>query len=409
MKVYLECYGCTLNTAENEALVGGLLANGMERVNKPEIAHIIILGTCTVIETTERHMISRIKSLLNYGKILVITGCMASAQPEILKHYAPNAILLPPGKYADVLRVLGISNREISLEPIVNDVVAAIPIANGCTGNCSYCITRIARGRLRSVNVEELRREVFDCVRKGAKELRLTAQDTAAYGADIGTDLASCINEIVRVRGNFRIRIGMMHPKNVIPILPALINAYTHKKVFKFLHLPVQSGSDRILAQMHRNHTIADFINIVNQFRKRFRKFTLSTDIIVGYPTEDEDDFEASLRLIEHVKPDIVNVTRFSARPKTSASKLKPITERIVKERSRRLVELRFQISRKNLEQRIGSAEQVLVCERGKGNTVIARTIDYKPVIIEQEVGLGSYVDVKIVGATDIYLLGKLL
>ncbi|MEM3445182.1 MAG: tRNA (N(6)-L-threonylcarbamoyladenosine(37)-C(2))-methylthiotransferase [Thermoplasmata archaeon] len=409
MKVYAESYGCTLNTAENESLASGLQAMGLKLVKKPENADLIILGTCTVIETTERHMIARIKKLQEFKKILVITGCMAAAQPELVRKHAPNAFLLPPGQYSKILQVLGLGKKELLLEPKVNDVVAPIPIATGCTGSCSYCITRIARGKIRSVPVEELKREVALCVQKGAKEIRLTAQDTAAYGADIGSNLASCIKEIVHVRGEFRLRVGMMNPKNVVPILDTLISAYTHRKVFKFLHLPIQSGSDRILAEMHRNHTVEDFLTIVRRFREKFRKFTLSTDIIVGYPTEDDEDFEASVRLIERVKPDIVNVTRFSARPGTPAAKLKPIPERIVKERSRSLVALRFQISRKNLERRVGTTEKVLVCERGKKGTFIARTTDYKPVVIEERATLGSFVKVKVVGATDIYLMGKVI
>ncbi|MCX8173401.1 MAG: tRNA (N(6)-L-threonylcarbamoyladenosine(37)-C(2))-methylthiotransferase [Thermoplasmata archaeon] len=405
MKVYMEAYGCTLNTAENEALARGLVAAGWKIVKKPETADLLILGTCTVIDTTERHMISRIRKLREYEKILVITGCMASAQPGLVRSFAPDAILLRPGDYGEILRVLGLSGEKILPEPRVNDVVAAVPIASGCTGRCSYCITRIARGKIKSVPLEELKREVGLCVRKGAREIRLTAQDTAAYGIDRGTNLAECIGEIAGIKGDFRLRVGMMNPRSVLPLLPALVSSYAHRKVFKFLHLPLQSGSDRILAHMHRDHTVEDFARIVNAFREKFWKFTLSTDIIVGYPSEEEADFDASLKIIERVKPDIVNVTRFSPRPGTPAARLKPITERIVKERSRQLVELRFQVSRKNLEKRIGKEEKVLVCERGKGGTFIARTVDYKPVIIEREVKLGSFVDVRIVGATDIYLI----
>lgn len=407
MKVYLESYGCTLNIAENEALLQGLLKKGWKKEEEPGKAEVIILGTCTVIERTERDMIARIKKLSQYGKKIVITGCMASAQQNLLSSLFPQAILLAPGKYNNFLKVLGISREEVELEPGVNDVVAAIPIANGCLGRCSYCITRIARGRIRSVPLEELKEKVMGCIQRGAKEIRLTAQDTAAYGADNGTNLAQCIEEISRLRGEFRLRVGMMNPQNVLPILPELVSAYGQRKVFKFLHLPVQSGSDRVLAHMHREHTVKDFCKIVEDFRKRFRKFTLSTDIIVGYPTEEESDFEETLNLIAKVKPDIVNVTRFSPRPGTPAARLKPITERIVKERSREIVELRFRISRQNLEKRIGRIEKVLVCEKGKGGTSIARTVDYKPVIIEKEVKLGSFLNVEIVGATNIYLLSK--
>ncbi len=391
------------------ALVCGLIHHGFQRVESPESADIIILGTCTVIETTERHMISRMHALQQYGKKLIVTGCMASAQVEIIREHAPDAIILPPERYRDILKILKISQKPLYFVPEVNDVIAAIPIANGCTGTCSYCITRIARGKLRSREPDEIRRSVMHCVAQGAREIRLTAQDTAAYGMDIHTSLPECIRKVTSIPGSFMVRVGMMNPRTAFPILSELINAFSHKKVFKFIHLPVQSGSNRILLEMKRGYDMHTFYKIVSAFRRKFRKCTLSTDIIVGYPTETDEDFEESVKLVANIKPDIINVTRFSPRKGTPAFKLKPLPQRIVKERSRILVEMRFHISRENLEKRIGKTERVLVCEKGKKHTMIGRTMDYKPVIIEEPVKLGNILDVEIVGATDIFLIGKSL
>lgn len=408
VRVYAEIYGCTLNAAENNALINGLMRHGFAPASNPKDADLIILGTCTVIENTEHHMLKRLRALNEFGKKIVVTGCMASAQPEIIHAHAPQAILIEPGNYENILIDLNISARKIELIPMVEDVIASVPIANGCTGRCTYCITRIARGVLRSTPVPEIKRNVEQCVRQGAREIRITAQDTAAYGLDINTNLAHCISELCKIRGRFMLRIGMMNPVNAIKHLDEIIQAYANPKVFKFVHIPVQSGSDKILREMKRGYSVEEFRSVVNAFRKRFKKLTISTDIIVGYPAENAEDFEETLKLMEEIKPDIINVTRFSPREGTEAYKLKALPQRIVKERSRLLVKLRFGLSRRNLEHRIGKCENVLITEKGKKNTMIGRTVDYKPVIVSQ-VPIGTWAKVKITGATDIYLTGKVI
>ncbi|HEY6146447.1 MAG TPA: radical SAM protein [Thermoanaerobaculia bacterium] len=192
-------------------------------------------------------------------------------------------------------------------------------------------------------------------------------------------------------------RVGMADPLTVYPILDELIDAYATERVFRFLHLPVQSGSDAILEAMRRDYSVAQFETIVAAFRHRFPKLTLSTDVIVGFPGETEAQFEETMDLVRRVWPEIVNVTRFSARSGTPAATMpNQVVGWQVKERSRRLTRLRFQFSQEIHEPFVGREEWVLVTEPGKPGTVLGRTPEYRQVVLRDPVELGTFVRVRI-------------
>src|SRR5207249_7054979 len=218
------------------------------------------------------------------------------------------------------------------------------------------------RGRVASLRIARAVAEVRRDVDHGVGELKLTRQDTAAYGLDAGTNLAALLRAVDEIPGNFRVRVGMADPLTVHPIQDDLVDAYCSEKVFKFLHLPVQSGDDRILEAMRRQYTVSQFEDIVRTFRRAYPNITLSTDVIVGFPGESEEQFEATIELIRRVRPDIVNVTRFSPREGTPAATMSgQIVGWRVKERSRRLTRLRFQISRDGKIGRASCRERVLM------------------------------------------------
>jgi threonylcarbamoyladenosine tRNA methylthiotransferase CDKAL1 len=177
----------------------------------------------------------------------------------------------------------------------------------------------MARGHLRSLHLAELREQTEMMLQKGIKELQVTGQDTAAYGKDIGTDLSTLVYSLAAIPGDFRIRVGMMNPDTLGGIIDQYIPVWNGPKVFKFLHLPVQSGSDALLESMGRRYSIRDFLGLVDSFRRSCPKMTLSTDVIVGFPGESDDDHLMTKELLESVRPDIVNITRFSPRPGTKA------------------------------------------------------------------------------------------
>lgn len=425
MRISFEGYGCTQNMGETrlyqEAVVG---LGGIAVSADPLDADICVIGTCVVIETTQLRMFKRIQELVEIGKTVAVTGCL----PQVMEH---ELIERFPG-----VRIFGFTDidgfRDWILEEnneygsrewggegvlINNPKTAIIPISQGCLGACSYCITKLARGKLRSYDPDSIMGTARDLISNRYKELLVTAQDTGAYGFDRkDIDLPGLIEMVASIDPpdniDYRIRIGMMNPDGAARILPGLIKAYKDPRVFKFLHIPVQSGDDRILKRMKRQYTVEDFKTIIQTVREEIPDITLSTDIIVGFPTETETQFQHSYDLIREIEPDILNITRFSPRPGTEARDLEDrVHGRIQKEWSRSLTALRKEIGLKRNKEYIGKKAKVLVTELGSGDTLITRLDNYKLVIIMKKPGVdvGNWVDVEVTGATDIYVKGQLL
>lgn len=419
MRFYFESYGCTMNKGEAIIMQDILKENGHNIVNEIEFSDALVLVTCTVIETTELKMMKRIRELSKTKKPVIVAGCMASVQKDKILAQNPSAELVTPQEIWNIGKIINSMVKEVPTgkgdHPVTQtaprkaaDVI--IPIASGCLGHCTYCITQIARGKLKSTPPEILMESIKKALSEGNKEIRLTSQDNAAYGMDIQTNFPWLLNKIQALDGEFRVRIGMMNPDNVTPILPEIINAYEDPRIYKFLHLPVQSGSERMLDLMGREYSINDFQNSINSFRSIFPNITISTDVIVGFPKETEEDFQKTVQFIETLKPDILNITRFSPRPKTKAIDMdNKVPGRIAKERSRILSKIHSDISRNINKTFVGKKERILVTEHGKSGTMMGRTDAYKTVVVEDDVNLCEFVDVKIEKATEIYLKGRII
>lgn len=400
MKVYHEAYGCTMNKGEAEQMIDRLNTQGYELTKSPEDADVIVLATCIVIQTTEQRMINRLMKLSEYGKEMIVTGCMASALPEKIKEINENARVVRAGD----LSAVGEDHGE---KLAFRKTAGIIPIAQGCTGHCTYCITKLARGEIRSYDEEKLVRMAERYIRAGRKEIRITAQDTASYGIDTGTNLPSLVRKIASLDGDFMIRIGMMSPRTLAPMLDDMIDVYRENKIFRFIHLPVQSGSNSVLRSMNRGYTAEEYESMLREIRERIPDMTISTDIIVGFPGETEEDFQKSIDLIKRAEPDIINVTRYSKRPGTPAAGMKQIPTQVSKERSKRMSELRFEIAEKRNRTYVGKILEVLALERGKGETITGRTENYRQVILPPHTRTGSWIRTRITGSTGVDLRGE--
>jgi len=242
-------------------------------------------------------------------------------------------------------------------EDLPPSVTEEVVIAQGCTSGCTYCFSRLARGRLSSVPVGEVVRRVRDATARGIREIRLTGLDTAAWGEDLAGPerLPELLGSVAKVPGDFQVRVGMMSPQSLEPHRDAYFDALARAPFYRFLHLPLQSGSDRILDAMRRGYHTDLFRRQVDAARRRLPDVHLATDVIVGFPGETEDDFRATEELLEATGPETVNVTRFSPRPGTPAARLPPLPPRVAKRRSRALASLRQRISRTRLERWIGT------------------------------------------------------
>ncbi len=414
MRVSVEAYGCTLNRGESR-FMQELLEGAGHEVVEPDDAETSLVVTCCVIESTERRMLKRIRELKEKDKRVLIGGCMASIMKEKVSAVDPEAVFISPRNLEKVLEEVGEDDETSPAEPVKkgppeNSIDAIVPIGQGCTERCSYCVTRLARGALRSYTDEEITASVSRRLSEGFKEIMLTAQDTAAYGRDVESTLPDLLNRITSLDGEFRIRVGMANITNLKPVLAETIRAFDSDKVYKFLHLPVQSGDDDLLRSMRRRYSVKDFMDICEDFRSRFPDSSISTDIITGFPGETQEQFQASLDLMREVRPDIINVTRFSAREGTEAFNMdKKVPGWVSKERSRELTKLRNEIRLEKNKSFIGSVFRVMTTEHVKPGTTMARTDGYRLIVLPNDLPLGSFYDVKTVSAADAYLKAELV
>ena len=424
MKVFIESYGCTFNKADGQIIAGVLQENDIDIVDSIEQADVIIVNTCYVKLPTENKIVYKIQKLQNEfpNKKIIIGGCMVEIDPEKLDKIGPNCSWIGPhqlnksadivkGTYCgDVVRESGFSkDSKVCVPKVMDDsLIHIIQICEGCLGACTFCCTRFARGPLNSYPISDIKKEVQAAIENGACEIQLTAQDTAAFGRDSGEKLSDLIKEVANIKGDFRIRVGMMHPKNILDDVDEIIDAMKHPKVYDFIHLPVQSGSDKVLSDMRRGHNISQYMDIVSKFKKEIPDLTLAVDIIVGYPTEDDEDFDLTVKLLKEIKPSLIHLSKYQHRKGAISSSLKEIPHDVMKKRSKYLSQIKSEITEEENKHLVGTNQKVLVVEEGSKGGFIAKTNSYIPVIVE-DAELGSFVDVKITEATSTYLKSQLL
>ncbi len=376
MHVHIETYGCTLNQADSDIMGGVLRHAGFGLTKRIDGADVVVLNTCTVKGRTENRIISRIEALRKQGKKIVVAGCLSINEKRV-RTACPEAVLVHPGAVARIADAVkeaiaggGAAYKEIAakegLARIFTKPILRIPIQEGCVGNCHFCQTKLARPLLMSYSPKWLRGWVEEGVGKGAKEVQLTGMDSGAYGLDLGTDLVSLLEEIGKVRGDFRIRLGMINPGHARRMLPGLLRVFGKRKFYKFFHLPVQTGSEKVRREMNRAHSVSDFKKVVRAIRKRFPDACISTDIIVGYPTETGEDFGKTLKLVKEIKPDIVNVSKFASRRGTKAAEMREVPTDEVKRRSTELAELVRKVGAEKNGKFEGKIIEVLITEKGK-------------------------------------------
>ncbi len=408
---HIETYGCTANRGESREIERRLRDGGHHPVASPEAADVAILNTCTVVEKTETNMLRRARELEAETAELVVTGCMALAQGE---------------EFADLgARVCGWDevpavalNGECpttteGVEPVLDGVIGILPIARGCMSDCSYCITKHATGKIDSPPVAENVAKARALVHAGAKEIRVTGQDTGVYGWDTGErTLHELLERICAIDGDFRVRVGMANPKGVHGIREELAEVFAeNEKLYNFLHAPVQSGSDDVLGEMRRQHQVSEFREVVETFNHYLDHWTLATDFIVGFPSEKDEDHAQSMDLLRETRPERINVTRFSKRPGTDAAAMKGLGGTLKKERSKAMTDLKMEVVGDAYESRVGERHEVMVTEPGTGESVKSYDEAYRQVIIQNapEYGIepGDLVDVEITGQNTVYAFGE--
>ncbi|MFH1402791.1 MAG: tRNA (N(6)-L-threonylcarbamoyladenosine(37)-C(2))-methylthiotransferase [Candidatus Altiarchaeota archaeon] len=412
MVEYVETYGCALNQADSETIHGLLEEHGLGE------SGVVVVNTCTVKSPTENKILKKLREYESEGRRVVVAGCLPAARPGVADEFPSFSFIgTNTGDIVEAVSATAVGERYVNISgpgekiglPHVNEnpVVGIVPISEGCLGGCSYCLTKKARGRLKSYSVDGIVRRIGEFASKGVREIWLTSQDTGAYGRDVGCDLVELLNAVCMVEGDFKVRVGMMNPNYALEMLDGLIDAYRNVKIYRFAHIPVQSGSDKVLEEMNRRYCVRDFKRIAERFREELNA-TISTDVIAGYPTETTEEFDKTVRLIRELKPDVLNVSRYWPRPGTEAASLKQLPGRETKRRSSIIVDLFRETGLERNRWWIGWNGECIASKDNGDGTYTARNDWYKPIIVDGEGLLGNNLMVEVTEATYYDLRGEI-
>lgn len=423
-KINFITQGCSSNQRESEIMAGLLDNSGFEIAGENESdAHVV--NICTVKgDTTALREVRRLKKQFP-DKKLIVAGCITESIIPKIKDIDESISFVNTHNLGRISSVIENSLNGIVLElldkkyeqkvnlPSVrkNPVIGIVPILNGCNYFCAFCSTKLVKGKLFSYPMDSIRQDVKEHLKAGCREIWITSNDTGAYMAEQGgkQKIVDLLDDVLSIPMDFKLRLGMMNPGNTITVLNELIRIYKNPKMFKFLHIPLQSGNNEILKSMNRRYKVEDFVNVAGAFRKEIPEITISTDIIVGFPSETEGQFEDTANLMKELKFDVVNLSRYSAREGTIAAKMKQVSTNTSKQRSKILTGVWRNIALDNNRKWIGREGKILIDEKGKNDSWIGRNYCYKPVIVRGDFKLGDEIDVKINDATSFDLRGELI
>ena len=429
-RVHVITFGCQQNEADSEKILGIAEKMGYIRAEKQEGTDLIILNTCAIRQHAEEKalsMLGRFKAMKrkNPNLIVGVCGCMAAEKQvkDMLKndfHYVtftlePNMLYKLP---LAIYRFLTESKRSFVFGEDTGDIAEGLPmdrrnvhkawvsIMYGCNNFCSYCIVPYVRGRERSRDANEIVSECQSLVDNGIKEITLLGQNVNSYKGEC--DFAGLLERIARIRGDFIIRFMTSHPKDVSPRLIEVMKSYS-PKIAPYFHLPLQSGSDKILKKMNRTYNREKFFSIVSSLREAIPNICISTDVIVGFPGESEDDFLDTLDMLATVEFDMVYSFKYSPREGTPAAKMADAIDISVKEeRMARLLEMQDEISKSKNDPYVGKTVRVLVDSVSRLGTLSARSDTNKLVHFEGEKSqIGEFVNVKITKAGAFELIAE--
>ncbi|MCL7963982.1 MAG: tRNA (N6-isopentenyl adenosine(37)-C2)-methylthiotransferase MiaB [marine benthic group bacterium] len=434
-RAYIETYGCQMNIGDSELLAGALADRGYLQVSAPELADVIVVNTCAIREHAEQRVLGRIGQLQQARRsrpdvVLAVTGCMAQRMgSDLLEKTSGVDLVAGPDSYrriadlVDGIREGGIERGQLLLELDEEENYEGIPsirgkgtgawvtVQRGCDHRCTFCIVPYVRGPEKNRSPEEVLAEVRAAVGAGYSEITLLGQTVNSYRhGDVR--FSELLEEVARVAGVRRVRFTSPHPNDVDDALLDVMAA--EPAVCSQLHLPVQSGSNRVLRRMVRRYTREEFLEIVERVRSRVPGIALSTDVIVGFPGETEVDFEATLDLMRRVRFDDAYLYRYSAREGTPATRLPAgdfLDEEISGRRLSALIALQREIQREIHESEIGSVVEVLVEREARTEgDLLGRTEANKVVVFPAgRVRIGAFVEVRLRSTTGATFLGTVV
>lgn len=405
--VYIRTYGCQMNVSDSQTIESLLGEHGYRFVDQPEAADVVLINTCMIRETAEVRALGQLSNLSQLKKqnphvVIGILGCVAQAKRAEILHEKPFVdLVVGPDAYRRLPVLLeerfisppgvpGLLETTLLREELYDDIVprhaggvtAFITIIRGCDKFCSFCVVPRTRGRERSRPLPSIVREAASLIAQGVKDIMLLGQNVDSYRWE-DRDFADCLQTIAELPGLARVRFMTSHPTDISSKLLATIGS--HPRIMPYLHLPVQAGNNRVLREMNRPYTRERYLDIISEARAKVPGIALSTDIIVGFPTETEQEFADTLDLAAQVRYDTAFTFKYSERPLTKAARLPDdIPEAVKVARLERLIAQQEQISRENNLRQLGRETEILLEGPAPKDSAMwtGRTPDFRPVVI---------------------------
>lgn len=425
---YLHTYGCQMNVHDSEHISGVLEKAGYQQLNSLEEADVVIFNTCSVRKSAEDKVWGALQTISDEGQVVAVCGCMArrlgadifTRVPRVnlvfgLEELGRITDLIEASKSSQVLALGTVGEHEVDSYPVKrnNPISAWVPISYGCSRFCSYCVVPYVRGRERSRPLSEIIAEVDSLASEGTIEVVLLGQSVTSYGRDFPEpiEFADVLDSVASVEGIRRVRFETSHPRDISHSMLEVMR--DREEVCPHLHLPVQSGSDRVLEYMRRGYDSQFYLGLVNRARDVVPGLSLTTDIIVGFPGESKRDFEDTLALIKEAQFDFAYIFKYSSRENTKACILEDELGKVSEvDKTRRFLEisrLQDEITERALKRFVGREEEVITLSRAKkGPYVIGRAATNHVVLLpEEDAPIGNLVRARITASGKHALRGE--
>lgn len=423
--IYMRTWGCTHNSSDSEYMAGLLKAAGYRITTSKTAASLWVLNSCTVKTPSEAQLENNVKEARRLNKFVVVAGCVSQADPKA--QFLKDVSIVGVKQIDRIVEVVDetfkgncvrLLNRNRPHQKLFlpkmrrNKYVEVLAISSGCLNHCTYCKTKMARGNLVSYRLDELVEQAHAAFNEGCRELWLTSEDLGAWGRDIGMVLPDLLEELVKViPEGCMMRLGMTNPPYILDFLEEIAKILNSPRVYSFLHIPVQSGSDAVLNDMNRQYSVADFCRVVDYMLENVPDVYIATDFICAFPTETPEDFEESMSLVRKYKFPSLFINQFYPRSGTPAAKMKKIDTVEARKRTAEMSAYFRSYSRYE-KCRIGSVEEVLVCERASdGVHFVGHNKSYEHILVlyKDDSIMGKFIKVRITKVSKFYMESSVL
>jgi len=422
--VYVKTMGCAHNSSDAEFMMGLLQEYGYVLTDKLENADVCLVNSCTVKNPSQDSATNLVKRARAEGKPVVLSGCVPSADSSVADGLDGVSLLgvtqidrivevVEQALQGHTVQLLSKRRTLPSLDlPKVrrNSCVEIIPISGGCLGNCSYCKTKHARGKLSSYTTDAIIGRALQAASEGASEIWLASEDTGAYGIDLGTNVADLLAKVAdSLPAGVMLKVGMTNPPYMLAHIEAVARVLQRPNVFAFMHIPVQSGADHVLQAMVREYTVGDFSRLVDGLREAVPEVLIATDVICGFPAESEEDHQGTLDLVRKYKFPVLNISQFYPRPGTAAARMRRLPGSLAKKRSSEVTQL-FDSYETNRHM-VGREERVWFSDtEARHDQTVGHTKGYVKVVVRREDSLlGKSALVRVQRTSKWHLEGEVL